>query len=154
MGKILCQLVQYALVLLLTYTHHGSAMWTELYKHVTIPFSNCCLTCCWTTASCCCVNSAPWRPCSTMRGPCVVWITWAVTHLMMVPGGWPASSCCSMVTGSAPTGFSSAGTAADGCCGGDSCCRVAADCTSTVEGVVEGAVWIVLPGVCTCVTSC
>lgn len=132
---------------------HGVAAPCEpsyVHKQVTIPFNNCCLTCCWTTASCCCVNSAPWRPCSTMRGPCVVWITCAVTHLMMVPGGWPTSSCCSMVVGSAPTDFSSAGNGADSCCNGGSCCCVAAGGASTVEATG----WMLLPDVCTCAMGC
>lgn len=58
---------------------------------IPIPLSSCCLTCCCTAASCCGVKSAPCSPCSTILGPCWVCITWAVTHLMTVPGGWPAS---------------------------------------------------------------
>ena len=74
-----------------------------------------------------------------MRGPCGVCITWAVTHLITVPGGWPASNCCSKVACSAPTGFSSGGMGADA--GGDvgvtcCCCWNGA---STVEGVVAAA---------------
>jgi hypothetical protein len=68
-----------------------------------------------------------------MRGPCGVCITWAVTHLITVPGGWPASSCSSKVACSAPTAFSSGA-------GGDAGVTCCCDGASTVEGVVEAAV--------------
>ena len=63
------------------------------------PLSNCCLTCCCTITSCCGVKSAPCKPCKTIRGPWIVCITCAVTHLITVPGGWPTNKDASTLPG-------------------------------------------------------
>lgn len=61
-------------------------------------FNNCCFTWCWINCSCWAVKLEPCSPWRTILGPCGLCITWAVIHLIIVPGGSFASktSCCAV----------------------------------------------------------
>lgn len=52
------------------------------------------------------MKSVPCNPCKTILGPWVVWITWAVTHFITVPGGWLTNKEASKLPGAgASIGF-------------------------------------------------